>query len=113
MLDLKLDFDNKKLLNETIDKKDRVIQHIKTSVRSWLGDFYLDASFGVDYDNSWGDIRFIEISIRKQIKKIQGVQEIKNIEVIKSKDINQSTIYIVNVSILYNKEMIEISNLII
>ena len=49
MKDLKLDFVNKKVINELIDKKDRVIQQIRLAVNVWVGDWFLDEDFGV-YD---------------------------------------------------------------
>ena len=49
MKDLKLDFINKKVINELIDKKDRVIQQIRLAVNVWVGDWFLDETFGVDY----------------------------------------------------------------
>lgn len=87
MKDLKLDFINKKMLNEIVNKKERIVQQIIVAVRSWIGDFFLNENFGIDYDNSWGNTLLLELYIREQVEAIDGVFVVNSIDVKKRKTI--------------------------
>lgn len=113
MQDIKLDFINKKMLNEYTDKKDRVVQQIIVACRSWLGDFFWNEFFGVDYDNSWGNSQLMELYIKQQVLEIKGVSSINKIEIKKIKDINFRDKFVLDLSIIYNKEEISISDIIL
>lgn len=86
MKDLKIDFINQKLLNQTVDKKDRVHQQITVGVRSFLGDFFLNDNFGVNYSNRWANPSLTKIFIKEQIEAIPGVYSVVNLDVQKSQD---------------------------
>ena len=51
MKDLQLDFINKKMLNKVVDNKARVHQQITVGVRSFIGDFFLNDNYGINYSN--------------------------------------------------------------
>lgn len=113
MQDIKIDFVNNKLLNEYIDKKDRVIQQIIVGCRSWLGDFFLNENFGVDYDNAWGNQQIMKVSVREQIESIPGVSSINSINIRKDRDVNNRVQFIINAEIVYDNDIITISDLLI
>lgn len=86
MKDLKLDFQNKKMLNATVDEKERVHQQIIVGVRSFLGDFFLNDNYGINYSNCWSNPNLTKIFIKEQIEAISGVISVASIEVKKSTD---------------------------
>ena len=51
MKDLRLDFENKTIINEYIDNQERILQQIKLAVRSWKKDFFINEDFGEIDDN--------------------------------------------------------------
>lgn len=113
MLDIRLDFNNNKLINEYVDKKDRVVQQIIVTCRSWLGDFFWNQDFGVDYDSSWGNSQLMELYIKNQAKEIPGVFSIVKSSIKKEKDTNLRDMFIVDLQIVYENEEITISDLIL
>ena len=111
MKDLKLDFINKKVINELTDKKDRVIQQIRLAVNVWIGDWFLDETFGVDYDNSWGSQELMELHIKQQIKQVSGVNKIESFTIQKiSNDTEQY--FKIDTTIKFEGEVLEISEII-
>ena len=111
MKDLKLDFINKKVINQFVDKKDRVIQQIRIAVNVWVGDWFLDEEFGVDYDNSWGSQELMELYIKQQIKQVSGVNKIESFLIKKiSNDAEQY--FKIDVTIKFEGEVLEISEII-
>ena len=111
MKDLKLDFINKKVINELIDKKDRVIQQIRLAVNVWIGDWFLAEDFGVDYDNSWGSQELMELYIKQQIKQVSGVNKIESFTIQKiSNDTEQY--FKIDTTIKFEGEVLEISEII-
>lgn len=113
MQDIKIDFTNNKLVNEYVSGKDRVIQQITVACRSWIGDFFLNDEFGIDYDNNWGNMDLTKLFIREQVLAINGVSSINKIDIKKTRDINQKTIYVVDIEIVYNKEIFSIPEILI
>ena len=109
MQDLKLDFENKRLLNEVVDRKERVIQHITVSVRTWMQDFFLNQYFGIDYTNAWDNLTLLELYIREQVEAISGVFSVNFVKVAKGKDHNNRTYINVDVNLTYDNEIIDIS----
>ena len=111
MKDLKLDFINKKVINELIDKKDRVIQQIRLAINIWVGDWFLDEDFGVDYDNSWGSQEHMELYIKQRIKQVSGVNKIESFTIEKvSNDTEQY--FKIDTTIIFEGEVLEISEII-
>lgn len=111
MKDLKLDFINKKVINQLVDKKERVIQQIRIAVNIWVGDWMLDEEFGVDYDNSWSSQELMELYIKKQIAQVSGVNKIDSFTIEKiSNDTEQY--YKIDVTIIFEGEVLEISEII-
>ena len=111
MKDLKLDFVNKKVINQLIDKKDRVIQQIRIAVNVWVGDWMLDEEFGVDYDNSWGSQELMELYIKKQIAQVSDVSKIESFTIEKiSNDTEQY--FKIDTTIIFEGEVLEISEII-
>lgn len=113
MKDIKIDFVNDKILDEYIEGKDRIVQQIIVACRSWLGDFFLNEDFGVDYDNSWSNDQIMSSSIRQQIEAIPDVESVNKVSVVKSKDSRDEYKFTVNAEIVYNNEIFSISKLFI
>ena len=86
MKDILLDFQNKKLLNEYVDNQNRVAQQIKVIVRSWLGDFFLNANYGVNYDDCWGSPNLMKAYLEQQIKTVDGVVAVNSLTVERDRD---------------------------
>ena len=106
-----LDFVNKKVINELIDKKERVIQQIRIAVNVWLGDWFLDEDFGIDYDSSWGSQELMELYIKEQIKQVPGVNKIDSFSIKKiSNDTEQY--FQIDTVVKFEGEVLEISELI-
>jgi copper chaperone CopZ len=109
--DIKLDFVNKKIINQFIDKKERVIQQIKIAVNIWVGDWMLDEDFGINYDNSWGSQELMELYIKEQIKQVSGVNKIESFSIKKiSNDTEQY--FQIDTTIKFDGEVLEISEII-
>lgn len=113
MKDFKIDFDNNKMLNEFVDKKERVVQQIIVSCRSWLEDFFLNENFGINYDNSWGDQDFMEMFIKDQILAIDGVDSINKIDISKKRNTLNEVQYYLEAEIVYDKDLFVISDFLI
>ena len=61
MKDLQLDFINKKMLNKVVDNKARVHQQITVGVRSFIGDFFLNDNYGINYSNCWSNLCLFQV----------------------------------------------------
>lgn len=107
MRDLKLDFHNKTILNEYIDKKNRVIQQIKVAVRTWQGDFFLNTDFGVPYTECWSNTLLMQTSLKDVVSQISGVSNIANCKVNKIKKYDRD-FYEAYIVIIYDNEEITI-----
>lgn len=106
MKDLQLDFINKKMLNKTVDEKDRVHQQITVGVRSFLGEFFLNDNFGINYSNCWSNPGLTKIFIKEQIEAISGVVAVEKIDIQKSKDIYKTLIINTVVKTIYGVDNI-------
>lgn len=106
MKDIKLDFINKVVIDEYVDKKDRVLQQIRLAVQTWVGDWGLDETFGVDYDNSWQNMSLMEFHIRKMILQVEGISQINVFNIIKELDDNNYLTYFINTQVVFDGEVI-------
>lgn len=111
MKDLKLDFVNKTVINEYVDKKERVSQQIKLAVNVWTQDWMLDETFGVDYDSSWGNQELMENYIRAQIAQVPGVKTISSFTIQRIADGN-NVYFQIDTTVVYNGEVLDISEMI-
>ncbi len=109
MKDLKLDFENKTIINEYVNNKDRVLQQIKVAVKVWLGDWALDEGFGVDYDSSWGNDLTMSTYIQAQIKQVPGVSSIESFSIEKNTDDELDIQYIIDAKIKFENNILVIS----
>ena len=112
MKDLKLDFENKAIINQYVNEKDRVLQHIKVAVRSWQGDWFLNEDWGVDYDNSWGSELTMSTYIQRQIKQVSGVLSIDSFTISTDTSDENNIKYIINTNITLDSGIITISEVI-
>lgn len=108
MKDIKIDFENRKLLNETIDGKDRVIQQIKVAVRTWINDFFLNENFGIDYHTCWTNLTLLELYVREQVEAIDGIFSVQRINVQKIKDERNIDYIKIDIGITYENDEIAI-----
>ena len=99
MKDIKLDFVNKKALNEFVDNRDRIHQQIIVGVRSFLGDFFLNDNYGVNYKNSWNNETLMKLFIKEQIEAIDGVVAVTDIQIKRQKDTTNRQIFVINANI--------------
>lgn len=99
MKDLKLDFIRKKMLNTTVDGQERVYQQIVVGVRSFLGDFFLNDNYGVNYKNSWTNETLMKLFIKEQIEAINGVIAVTDIRISKTKDSQERHIFVINANV--------------
>lgn len=108
MKDLKLDFENKTVINDYVDKKQRVSQQIKLAINVWTQDWMLDETFGVDYDSSWGNQQLMENYIRAQILQVAGVKTISKFTIERIADEN-NVYFKIDTTVVYNGEVLDIS----
>lgn len=108
MKDLKLDFINKTVIDAYVDDKDRVVQQIKLAVQTWIEDWGLDETFGIDYDNAWYSNSLMEFYVRKMILQVDGVSQIDTFSLIKEEDDNGYITYFIKVTIVLNGEVVKI-----
>ena len=107
MKDLKLDFLNKTVIDSYVDNKQRAIQQIRLAVQTWLEDWALDETFGVDYDRAWYSAELMEFYIRKQILQVSGVTQISYFSIEKLKDDNNFITFYIKAEIVFDGETIE------
>ena len=108
MKDLQLDFLNKKVINAYVDKKERVSQQIRLAVNVWTQDWFLDETFGVDYDSSWGNQQLMENYIRAQIAQVPGVKTISSFKI--QTISNDTEVYFqIDATVVYNGEVLDIT----
>lgn len=112
MKDIELDFINKKMKNKYVDDQDRIAQHIKVAVRSWLGDFFINNQFGVDYDNCWGDKALMKSLIVNQIEQIEGVFSVNNATISNKKDSENNVVFEFSAIVSIDNGYINISEVI-
>ena len=111
MKDLQLDFINKKVINNFIDKKERVSQQIRLAVNVWVGDWFLDEDFGIDYDLCWGNQQMMENYVRGQIEQVSGVKSIQSFTI--EKISNDTQVYFkIDATVVLDGEVLEISEMI-
>lgn len=108
MKDLQIDFTNKKLINKFVDNKDRVIQQIRISINVWIQDWFIDETFGIDYDSCWENRELMGLYVKNQIAQVPGVQDIVSfsIETISSSD---EVYFKIDTSIKFEGEVLDIS----
>ena len=109
MKDIKLDFENKKIINSYINNKDRVIQQIRLAVQVWKEDWLLNEEFGVDYDRAWGDMLIMGADIQEQIKQVPGISSIQSFDIKKDTSDENNIMYRINTEVKFNNEVIQIS----
>lgn len=108
MKDLKLDFTNKKMLNEIVNYKERTHQQITVGVRSFMGDFFLNDNYGINYSNCWSNPSLTKIFVKEQIEAIPGVVSVEKIDVKKSNDIYKTIIINATVKTEYGIDTLDI-----
>ena len=107
MKDLQLDFINKKMLNKVVDNKARVHQQITVGVRSFIGDFFLNDNYGINYSNCWSNPTLTKIFIKEQIEAIHGVLRVIDLSITKSTD--RFKTLVINATVKTNDEIIDIN----
>jgi len=111
MKDLQLDFTNKKVINAYVDKKQRVSQQIHLAVNVWTEDWMLDETFGIDYQAAFKNQQLMENYVKTQISQVPGIKSIKSFTI--QTIANENNVYFqVDTTLIYNGEVLEISELI-
>lgn len=57
---------------------EEVKQHITVSLNTFLNDWLLDSTKGIDYANGLRHTEFLEHDVKNQIQGVNGVREIKS-----------------------------------
>lgn len=111
MKDLQLDFENKTVINSFIDKKQRVSQQIRLAVNVWIEDWFLDETFGIDYQAAFRNQQLMENYVKAQILQVSGIKSIKSFTI--QTVTNENDVYFqVDTILIYNGEVLEISEII-
>lgn len=81
VLDIKLDFENKKLVNEYVNSTERILQQIKIAVRIFKNHWYFARDYGVSYAENSSRSKIITREVREMIEQVPGVDKVKTISV--------------------------------
>lgn len=114
MKDIRLDFENKTIIDEFVDNQDRIAQQIRLAVKSWQNDFFINTDFGVEYDVCWGDILLMRAYIAEAIKNVPGVSDIESINISKKKQYLpiEKDYFEIQAEIIFNNSAINILEII-
>jgi hypothetical protein len=115
MKEIQLDFTNRKLLNNLIDNRSRVIQEVKYTCNIWLNDWFLNEDFGIDYLNCFDNEALMSSELQTAIENVLDVQSINSFNLTKKIDDSNNfkiTTFIVDVSIVFDNEVININEII-
>lgn len=105
--DIKIDFTTGKLLNETIDGQDRVIQQCKLALRIIKGEWELDSDYGISiFSDEKATILANEVKI--MLEQIDGVILVKNVEANESFNSSGQGEIIINAIIQTDTDVIRI-----
>lgn len=110
--DLRLDYTNKKIINEFIKGNELVVQSVILSLQCWLGDWYLDGDFGTPYDERTNNKSMLLADIEEVILSNDGVSSVQNLTIDVVKDDKIFNFKINGNIILKNKELVELNGLI-
>ena len=67
---------------ETVTDREAIAQNIRSNIRTWKGEYFLNNLLGVDYIRGFqkGQDSFLRISIKQAILETVGVTDISNFE---------------------------------
>ena len=112
MKDIKLDFNNKTILNEYIDNKDRVKQQVKVVLNIWKKDWFINEDLGVDYLNAFNNESLMLFEVQSAILGISGVSSISSSNIETTSDSSGKRIFTINAEIIVDSEVLNISEVI-
>jgi hypothetical protein len=90
------------------DGKERVLQQIKLAVNVWYGDWLLDDTIGVDYENNMRDKALIQEQIKRAILSVDGVSTITKF-VFTEEYRSSQLVYVIQCSFLFDNDIVSIS----
>lgn len=79
--DLKLDYENKTVINQFIKGKEQIVQAVILSLQCWAGDWYLDGDFGIEYDLRLDNRALLLADIEEVIMSNEGVISVQDLDV--------------------------------
>lgn len=79
--DLKLDFVNKKIINEFLKGRELIIQKVVLALQTWAGDWYLDGSIGIPYSLRFENKALLLADIQEVILSVDGVASIQDLDI--------------------------------
>lgn len=111
MIDLALNADDNLTLNTDQDisivtLSDEVAQTVKITLRAWMGEYFLDQKFGVNYDKILDKVPIstIEREIRRVVSLIPEISAIIDLEVIPDRE-NRTAQVILVAKTIYSDEV--------
>ncbi len=113
MKSIKIDFENKKLLNQYCVRTDRVLQSARIAVHIWLKDWLLDETIGINYDYCWGNQLMMELDLRRAIQNVEGIDRITSLKLKKEKDNYNNFEYIADITVVINGQNFVITDTVI
>lgn len=94
--DLKLNYGTKTVNNTFINGNELIIQSIVLALQCWLGDWYLNSDYGIDYENKLGNVSILIADMKEMILSCRGVTSVKNIRIKKMyENTNKTQMYVI------------------
>lgn len=78
--DLTLDFENKTISNTFLKGKNLILQKVVLALQCWVGDWFLDGDFGINYSTRLENKSLLLADIQDVILSVSGVVSVQDIE---------------------------------
>lgn len=114
MQDLTLDFTNKTINNTFLKGKDLIVQQVILALQCWTGDWFLDGSYGIDYENRLRSQGLLLADMEDIILSVDGVKSVQDIDLrigYEGERFTQKVIYISASLVLTTSDQITLSNI--
>lgn len=78
--DLTLNFENKTFSNTFLKGKNLILQRVVLALQCWVGDWFLDGDFGINYSTRLENKSLLLADIQDIILSVSGVVSVQDIE---------------------------------
>lgn len=103
-MDLTLNFNDKTISNTFLKDKDLIIQKVILSLQCWLGDWYLDGSYGVNYGVRLQNKGLLIADMEDIIKSVDGVTSVQDITIKTTYEGERFTQKVININVTLTLE---------